>query len=117
MTTTSLEDDFRESIGKLTGKGRSELLDYADRMGEALVRAVIAKCADLGAHSWAYVRKALAEAEAQGCTSAEEYCKTNPIGGIRAKGTYVSRPPEQSVDFLRDAAHRRPLRKKGEQSA
>lgn len=117
MTTTSLEDDFGESIGKLTDKSRKELSAYADRMGEELVRAVIAKCADLGAHSWAYVRKALDEAEAQGCTSADEYRMTNPIGGSRAKGTHVSREVPAANDWLKDAARRRPMKKKGEQSA
>ena len=108
--TTSPEDYFRKSIGKLTDKSRKELSAYADRMGEELVRAVITKCADLGAHSWAYVRKALAEAEAQGCTSADEYRMTNPIGGSRAKGTHVSREAPAANDWLKDAARRRPMK-------
>lgn len=119
-TMKYLIDYFRESIGKLSSAGEKELPGYVERLGEELVLEIIKKCEDLGGHSWAYVRKALDEAEAQGCTSAEEYRKTNPIGGSRAKGTRVSRPPEEAANapnWLKDAAHRRPLKKKGEQSA
>ena len=55
------------------------------------------------------------EAARQGCTSVEEYRKTNPIGAGRDK--LVTRPPEDAAkapDFLKNAANRRPLRKKGE---
>lgn len=119
-TTPPIFEEFRTRIGKLSQTGQKELPGYVERLGEELVLEIIKKCEDLGGHSWAYVRKALDEAEAQGCTSAEEYRKTNPIGGSRAKGTRVSRPPEEAANapnWLKDAAHRRPLKKKGEQSA
>nr|DAN85849.1 MAG TPA: Replication initiation and membrane attachment [Caudoviricetes sp.] len=119
-TTKYLIDYFRESIGKLSSAGEKELPGYVERLGEELVLEIIKKCEDLGGHSWAYVRKALDEAEAQGCISAKEYRKTNPIGGIRAKGAHVSRQPEEASsgpNWLKNAAHRRPLKKKGEQNA
>ena len=119
-TTPPIFEEFRARIGKLSQTGQKELPGYVERLGEELVLEIIKKCEDLGGHSWAYVRKALDEAEAQGCTSAEEYRKTNPIGGSRAKGARVSRPPEEAAsapNWLKDAAHRRPLKKKGEQSA
>ena len=115
-TTTShpLCKDFESCISRLSGSGKEELLAYADRLGDELVRAVIHKCSDLGAHSWAYVRKALAEAEAQGCTSAEEYMKTNPIGGSRAKGTRVDRAEPSGNEWLARSTQRRPFRKREE---
>lgn len=119
-TTKYLIDYFRESIGKLSRAGEKELPGYVERLGEELVLEIIKKCEDLGGHSWAYVRKALDEAEAQGCTSAEEYRKTNPIGGSRAKGAHVSRPPEEAAsapNWLKNASHRRPLKKNGGQNA
>lgn len=91
-----------------------------EQLGEELVLKIIKKCEDLGGHSWAYVRKALDEAEAQGYTSAEEYRKTNPIGGSRAKGAHVSRPLEEAPsapNWLKNASHRRPLKRNGGQNA
>ena len=115
MTTTIVFEEFRGRIGKLSETGRKELPGYVERLGADLVTEIIRKCEDLGGHSWAYVRKALAEAVRQGCTSMEEYRKTNPIGAGRDK--LVTRPPEDAAkapDFLKNAANRRPLRKKGE---
>ena len=73
---------------------------------------IIRKCEDLGGHSWAYVRKALAEAERRGCKSVEEYRKTNPIGAGRNK--LVDRPEPSGNDILKNAIRRRPLIKRGE---
>lgn len=115
LTTTIVFEEFRGRIGKLSETGKKELPVYVERLGADLVTEIIRKCEDLGGHSWAYVRKALAEAARQGCTSVEEYRKTNPIGAGRDK--LVTRPPEDAVkatDFLKNAANRRPLRKKGE---
>lgn len=115
LTTTIVFEEFRGRIGKLSETGKKELPDYVERLGADLVTEIIRKCEDLGGHSWAYVRKALAEAARQGCTSVEEYRKTNPIGAGRDK--MVTRPPEDAAkapDFLKNAANRRPLRKKGE---
>lgn len=115
LTTTIVFEEFRGRIGKLSETGKKELPGYVERLGADLVTEIIRKCEDLGGHSWAYVRKALAEAARQGCTSVEEYRKTNPIGAGRDK--MVTRPPEDAAkapDFLKNAANRRPLRKKGE---
>lgn len=115
LTTTIVFEEFRGRIGKLSETGKKELPGYVERLGADLVTEIIRKCEDLGGHSWAYVRKALAEAARQGCTSVEEYRKTNPIGAGRDK--LVTRPPEDAAkapDFLKNAANRRPLRKKGE---
>lgn len=115
LTTTIVFEEFRGRIGKLSETGKKELPGYVERLGADLVKEIIRKCEDLGGHSWAYVRKALAEAARQGCTSVEEYRKTNPIGAGRDK--MVTRPPEDAAkapDFLKNAANRRPLRKKGE---
>lgn len=115
LTTTIVFEEFRGRIGKLSETGKKEMPGYVERLGADLVIEIIRKCEDLGGHSWAYVRKALAEAARQGCTSMEEYRKTNPIGAGRDK--MVTRPPEDAAkapDFLKNAANRRPLRKKGE---
>ena len=116
-TTTPIEEEFRACIcDRPSETACRELAAYADRLGDELVRAVIHKCADLGARSWAYVRKALAEAETQGCTSAEEYMKTNPIGGSRAKGTRVDRAEPSGNEWLAQSTQRRPFRKRGDQT-
>nr|DAI04566.1 MAG TPA: DnaD domain protein [Caudoviricetes sp.] len=111
-TTTSPVEFFRKNIGKLNRTAEKELTGYIEHMGADLVREIIGKCADLGGGSWAYVRKALDEAQAQGCQSAEEYHKTNPIGAGRSRR--VDRSTPSGNDFLKDAARRRPLKKKGE---
>lgn len=105
--------EFEQDIGKLSASGKRELTGYANRLGEELARVILRKCIDAGAHSWAYVRKALIEAETQGCRSAEEYRMTNPIGAGRNKR--VDRPEPSGNDFLKNAAHRRPLTKKKEE--
>lgn len=108
-TTTALRMEFETSIGKLGVTGQKQLSHYAERLGADLVSEIIRKCAETGGHSWAYVRKALAEAEAQDCQSVEEYRLTNPIGGSRSKR--VDRPAPSGNDFLKNAVHRRPLGK------
>lgn len=110
LTTTPIFEEFRARIGKLSQTGQKELPGYVERLGEGLVLEIIRKCEDLGGHSWAYVRKALAEAERMGCKSVEEYRLTNPIGAGRNLRVDRSEP---SGDFLKNAMQRRPLRKKG----
>lgn len=110
LTTTPIFEEFRARIGKLSQTGQKELPGYVERLGEGLVLEIIQKCEDLGGHSWAYVRKALAEAERMGCKSVEEYRKTNPIGAGRNLRVDRSEP---NGDFLKNAMQRRPLRKKG----
>ena len=112
-TTSPLVSEFEQDIGKLSASGKRELTGYADRLGEELARVILRKCIDAGAHSWAYVRKALIEAETQGCKSAEEYRMTNPIGAGRNRR--VDRPEPSGNDFLKNAARRRPLTKKKEE--
>lgn len=110
LTTTPIFEEFRARIGKLSQTGQKELPGYVERLGEGLVLEIIRKCEDLGGHSWAYVRKALAEAERMGCKPVEEYRLTNPIGAGRNLRVDRSEP---CGDFLKNAMQRRPLRKKG----
>lgn len=112
LTTTIVFEEFRGRIGKLSETGKKELPGYVERLGADLVTEIIRKCEDLGGHSWAYVCKALAEAERRGCKSVEEYRKTNPIGAGRNK--LVDRPEPSGNDILKNATRRRPLIKKGE---
>ncbi len=101
MTTTeSLEFEFRTNIGKLSANGKAELMAYAERMGEELVREIIRKCGDAGGRSWVYVRKALIEAETQGIKTAEEYRLTHPSGaGLNQR---VDRKDPSGNDWLKD---------------
>ena len=113
-TTKSLMDYFRENIGRLSKTGEKELTDYIERMGADLVYTVMDKCADLGGNSWAYVRKALVEAEGLGCKTVAEYNQLCPIGGSRAKGTRGDRAQSSGNDILspeRMARSRERLRK------
>ena len=114
-TTKSLVDFFRENVSsKLSKTGEKELTGYIERMGSDLVYAVMNKCVDLGGGSWAYVRKALEEAERLGCKTVAEYNKLCPIGGSRAKGTLVDRAEPSGIDILspeRMAHSRERLRK------
>lgn len=99
MTTTNpVVDEFEKSIGKLSEKQADELMSYARLMGDELVLTIIAKCSDLGGHTWAYVRKALEEAKKLDCKTADEYNKVAPIGGGRAKR--VDRRTPSGNDFL-----------------
>ena len=109
-TTSPLVLDFEQRICKLSAQGKAQLTGYADRLGEELVAEIVGKCSDLGAHSWAYVRKALVEAEAENCKSVEEYRRLHPIGSGR--NLRVDRAAPSGNDFLKNAARRRPLKKK-----
>lgn len=109
-TTSPIAEDFEQRICKLSIQGKAQLAGYADRLGEELVSEIVSRCADLGAYSWPYVRKALAEAEAQGCKSVEEYRRLHPIGSGR--NLRVDRTEPSGNDFLKDAARRRRLTKK-----
>lgn len=97
-TTQPLVIEFESSVGKLNGKGKAELTEYADRLGYELVSAVIGRCADLGGRSWVYVRTALQEAEAGKYHSVEDYRKAHPVGSGRNRP--VSRPEPGGNDFL-----------------
>ena len=110
-TTHPVVDEFESCIGKLSESGKAELTAYAERLGNELASAVIVKCADASGRSWVYVRKALAEAETLGCTSVEEYQKLCPVGSGRNKR--VDRAAPSGNDFLKNAARRRPMKKKG----
>lgn len=109
-TTKPIEDVFRENIGKLGATGQKALAEYVERMGDELVLAVIGKCSDLGGSTWAYVRKALDEAESLGCKTVDDYRRVCPIGGGR--NLRVSREMPSDGDWLKNATHRRPLIKK-----
>ena len=102
--------EFEQRICKLSTQGKAQLTGYADRLGEELVLAIISRCADLGAYSWVYVRKALEETKAQGCRSVEEYRRLHPISSGR--NLRVDRTEPSGNDFLKDAARRRRLTKK-----
>lgn len=108
-TTSSAVKEFESGICKLSANGKAELNGYVDRLGDALVHEILNKCMDLGARSWAYVRKALVEAEAQGCKSVEEYRLTNPIGAGR--NMRVERAQPAGKDFLKSAALDESLRR------
>lgn len=106
-TTHQIVNEFESCICKLSANGKAELNGYAERLGPELVQEILSKCIDLGARSWAYVRRALAEAEAQGCKSVEEYRLTNPIGAGR--NMRVDRIRPSGNDILANATRRRPL--------
>ncbi len=110
MTTTkSIEDVFRENIGKLGATGKKALDGYVERMGDELVLAVIGKCSDLGGSTWAYVRKALDEAESLGCKTVDDYRRVCPIGSGR--NTRVSRDTQCGTDWLKNATLDKSLRR------
>lgn len=109
-TTKSVEDVFRENIGKLGATGKKALDGYVERMGDELVLAVIGKCSDLGGSTWAYVRKALDEAESLGCKTADDYRRVCPTGCGR--NTRVDRQAPSGNDWLKNATKRRPLVKR-----
>ena len=110
MTTTNpIEDVFRENIGKLGATGKKALDGYVERMGDELVLAVIGKCSDLGGNTWAYVRKALDEAESLGCKTADDYRRACPIGSGR--NLRVSKDTQCGTDWLKNAALDKSLRR------
>lgn len=76
-------------------------------MGDELVLAVIGKCSDLGGSTWAYVRKALDEAESLGCKTADDYRRACPIGSGR--NLRVDRQTPSGNDWLKNAALNRSL--------
>lgn len=109
-TTKSIEDVFRENIGKLGATGKKALDGYVERMGDELVLAVIGKCSDLGGNTWAYVRKALDEAESLGCKTADDYRRVCPMGSGR--NARVDRQVSSGNNWLKNATKRRPLVKR-----
>lgn len=86
------------------------MAEYVERMGDELVLAVIGKCSDLGGSTWAYVRKALDEAESLGCKTVDDYRRVCPIGSGR--NTRVDRQVPSGNDWLKNATKRRPLVKR-----
>ena len=101
-TTNAVLKAYQTSIGRLNANGRAELAEYSERLGEELVCEVIRKCGDTGGRSWAYVRKALLEAETQGIQSAAEYRLTHPIGA--GHNQRVDRQTPSGNDFLRNTS-------------
>lgn len=86
------------------------MAEYVERMGDELVLAVIGKCSDLGGSTWAYVRKALDEAESLGCKTVDDYRRVCPIGSGR--NLRVDRKEFSGNDILKNATKRRPLVKR-----
>lgn len=109
ITTKPIEDVFRENIGKLGATGQKALAEYVERMGDELVLAVIGKCSDLGGSTWAYVRKALDEAESLGCKTADDYRRACPIGNGR--NLRVSSDIQCGTDWLKNATLDKSLRR------
>ena len=89
--------------------GQKALAEYVERMGDELVLAVIGKCSDLGGSTWAYVRKALDEAESLGCKTADDYRRVCPIGCGR--NLRVSRDTQYGTDWLKNATLDKSLRR------
>ena len=114
-TTKPIEDVFRENIGRLGTTGQKALAEYVERMGNELVLAVIGKCSDLGGSTWAYVRKALDEAESLGCKTADDYRIACPIGSGR--NTRVDRQVPSGNDWLNNSALNRSLNRLKKESA
>ena len=114
-TTKPIEDVFRENIGRLGTTGQKALAEYVERMGNELVLAVIGKCSDLGGSTWAYVRKALDEAESLGCKTADDYRRVCPIGSGR--NTRVDRQVPSGNDWLNNSALNRSLNRLKKESA
>lgn len=108
-TTQSLEEEFRGCLGRLSPNGKAELAGYLDRLGEELVREILCKCTDAGGHSWAYVRKALIEAETQGVKSANEYRLTHPLGAGRNQR--VDRTAPSGNDTLKNTTLEQSLKR------
>jgi hypothetical protein len=108
-TTKPIEDVFRENIGKLGATGQKALAEYVERMGDELVLAVIGKCSDLGGSTWAYVRKALDEAESLGCKTADDYRQVCPIGSGR--NLRATRDTQCGTDWLKNATLNKSIRR------
>lgn len=108
-TTKSVEDVFKADIGKLGATGKKALAEYVERMGDELVLAVIGKCSDLGGSTWAYVRKALDEAESLGCKTADDYRRVCPIGSGR--NLRVTRDIPSGNDWLKNTTLNKSLRR------
>lgn len=115
MTMKSVEEVFKADIGKLGATGKKALAEYVERMGDELVLAVIGKCSDLGGSTWAYVRKALDEAESLGCKTADDYRRVCPIGSGR--NTRVDRQVPSGNDWLKNTALNRSLNRLKKESA
>ena len=114
-TTKPIEDVFRENIGRLGTTGQKALAEYVERMGNELVLAVIGKCSDLGGSTWAYVRKALDEAESLGCKTADDYRRVCPIGSGR--NLRVDKQVPSGNDWLNNSALNRSLNRLKKESA
>lgn len=113
-TTTTSEhalvfEEYEANIGQLAPRCKTELAQYADRLGDEVTAAVLHKCGDLGGHSWAYVRKALEDAAGLGCQTAQDYQRRAPIGGGR--NARVDRAEPSGSDWLQNAALNRSLRR------
>lgn len=108
-TTKPIEDVFRENIGNLGATGQKALAEYVERMGDELVLAVIGKCSDLGGSTWAYVRKALDEAESLGCKTADDYRQVCPIGSGR--NLRATRDTQCGTDWLKNATLNKSIRR------
>ena len=108
---TGVFAEYEANIGYLPPRCRAELAQYAEKLGDEVTAAVLHKCGDLGGRSWAYVRKALEEASALGCRTAQEYRQRAPIGGSRSAGNVRVERAEPAGDnwLIANALHRKPL--------
>lgn len=116
---------YEQAIGSFPRSALEKLQKWRQVYSTEMVLLAIDKASEAGKHSWSYVNGILSGWQRNNIRTPEEaaaaderHTAQRAMNAPQRRNVPVSRSPEEAAkagNFLADAGHRRPLRKKGEQ--
>lgn len=114
---------YEGAVGSFPRSAFEKLQKWRKAYSTDMILLAIDKAAEAGKRSWSYIHGILSGWQRDGLrtpgdvAAAEERRTTQKANAPRNKAFMASRPPEEAEkagDFLKNAAHRRSLKKKGD---
>ena len=114
---------YQQAVGDFPRSALDKLQKWRQEYSTEMILLAIDKATEAGKRSWNYINGILSGWKRDGLrtpgdvAAAEARRTTQKANAPRNKAFMASRPPEEAekaVDFLKNAAHRRPIGKKGE---
>lgn len=114
---------YEQAVGSFPRSALDKLQKWRQSYSTEMILLAIDKAAEAGKRSWSYINGILSGWQRDGLhtpgdvAAADARRATQKANAPRNKAMMASRPPEEAAtagNFLANAAHRRPLKKKGE---
>ena len=117
---------YQQAVGDFPRSALDKLQKWRQEYSTEMILLAIDKATEAGKRSWSYINGILSGWKRDGLrtpgdvAAADARRATQKANASRNKAMMASRPPEEAANagnFLANAAHRRPLRKKGDHNA